>query len=355
MFDVFISYRRAQSRGYALWVECFLKNHAKVFLDSSGIEPGAEYRDRISSVLGECLSAIIIIDPQWMTICNPDGNPRIADPDDLVHQEVRLALANSSLSVLPLLVEAAQMPREDDLPPALVALGGKNALTLGLDAESVERSLSKRIIELCRETPCHVEAVSGFDILPNYKFYRVRRRTKDGPPATSSPFILGESILSTDLWQHLVQFAEGAVNQVSSSEQTAVMASISLDRVESILRTANARLEHESSRYRLAVPRLEQLKFVADHSTCKPHFRPPTVRGIETGIHGIDNLGFFDILGVGRQLCERSETGAACVFGGSHETASMDYKKGYLDRSISRSAAPADVGFRPALISCEED
>jgi hypothetical protein len=68
-----------------------------------------------------------LIGDEWETLQGPDGQPRISDPGEHVHQEIRAAL-DRGVPVLPVLVDSIQMPRV--LPEGLRSLGKVNAASL---------------------------------------------------------------------------------------------------------------------------------------------------------------------------------------------------------------------------------
>jgi hypothetical protein len=55
--------------------------------------------------------------------------PRFGDDQDVITQEIRLAMA-SKLPILPVLVDGASMPGESQLPPSLARLSSLNAIDL---------------------------------------------------------------------------------------------------------------------------------------------------------------------------------------------------------------------------------
>jgi hypothetical protein len=57
------------------------------------------------------------------------GRPRIDNEDDLVRSEIRAALA-MKVPVIPVLVQDAQMPQANDLPPDILPLVRRNGITL---------------------------------------------------------------------------------------------------------------------------------------------------------------------------------------------------------------------------------
>jgi hypothetical protein len=129
---VFISYRREETAAYAgriydAMVARF--GESNVFMDVE-LAPGVDFVDRITEVVSGCAALIVVIGPTWPTISGSDGQPRLYDSDDFVRQEVATAIKRSDVTVIPALVNKAQMPRPEQLPEDLHPLTRRNALEL---------------------------------------------------------------------------------------------------------------------------------------------------------------------------------------------------------------------------------
>lgn len=120
---VFISYRRADTGDAAGRLRDALETGGHdVWLDLRDIDDGTLYREAIAKALRECECALILIGPSWATMTDASGGRRIDDPDDDVRIEVRLALARPDITLVPVLVNDASMPRRDELPEDLRAM-----------------------------------------------------------------------------------------------------------------------------------------------------------------------------------------------------------------------------------------
>jgi hypothetical protein len=129
---IFISYRREDAAGYAGRLYDRLASHfgaARVFMDVEGIEPGVDFVEAIERAVGSCEVLIVIIGNEWLTVASSDGKRRLDDPRDFVRIETAAALARG-IRVVPVLVENAAMPREDQLPPELKSLTRRQAVEL---------------------------------------------------------------------------------------------------------------------------------------------------------------------------------------------------------------------------------
>jgi hypothetical protein len=134
---VFIGYRRADT-GYAAGrLRDALEAHGhQVWFDLDRIRIGVPYRAKIAEALRECEVALILIGPQWATVTGRDGGRRIDDPDDDVRMEVQLALARPDLTLVPVLVDQAPMPRRAEMPEDVRELCELNGAALTQDTFS---------------------------------------------------------------------------------------------------------------------------------------------------------------------------------------------------------------------------
>ena len=128
---IFISYRRSDARGYAGRLEDTLKGYfgvGRVFRDVGGINPGEDFKAAIDKTILEAGALVVLIGPNWL-VRNDAGTPRLHEPGDYVASEITAALERGRL-IIPVLVDGAIMPREEDLPDALKALTRRNAVTV---------------------------------------------------------------------------------------------------------------------------------------------------------------------------------------------------------------------------------
>jgi TIR domain-containing protein len=133
MGGIFISYRRLESTGYAGRISSSLASYFganNIFMDVTGIGAGRRFKEVIDEALNACDAFLAIIGPQWATITNENGTPRLHDPDDHVRREVAAALARPDVKVIPVLVGDARMPAREQLPPDLAELRAWQAVEL---------------------------------------------------------------------------------------------------------------------------------------------------------------------------------------------------------------------------------
>lgn len=129
---VFISYRRDDAGGWAGRMEDDLADRfgsERVFRDIK-IPAGVDYEQHIEQVLDACHVVVVVIGPEWATLKGPDGTLRLRKSDDLLRREIERALARRDVEVIPVLVQRAQMPAADELPPELRALARRQAIEL---------------------------------------------------------------------------------------------------------------------------------------------------------------------------------------------------------------------------------
>ena len=129
MKTVFISYRRqdtapAAGRVYDRLGRLLSKRH--VFFDVDTIGGGKDFVAEMTEAVRKSDVVLLFIGRRWL---DPEGAPRICEPDDHVRAEVRVALQNSPM-VLPVLVDGAVMPKAEILPEDIRGIATKNALPL---------------------------------------------------------------------------------------------------------------------------------------------------------------------------------------------------------------------------------
>ena len=134
MTRIFISYRRDDSAGHAGRIYDHLMTHfgqGQVFMDVDAIGPGVDFVKVVQEAVGACDCLIAVIGTEWLTASDSTetGGRRLDDPEDLVRVEIATALERG-ISVMPVLVQGAVMPRSTDLPQDLKELANRNALEL---------------------------------------------------------------------------------------------------------------------------------------------------------------------------------------------------------------------------------
>ncbi len=131
MVQIFISYRRDDTAGYAraIYDELARRYGAeRVFIDVDDIAAGQSFAEVIRGAVSASSVVLVLIGKRWRG--DHDGAAsRLDDPGDFVRIEVTAALA-SGAPVIPVLLDGVPMPSEAQLPEALRALVSRNAIEL---------------------------------------------------------------------------------------------------------------------------------------------------------------------------------------------------------------------------------
>jgi hypothetical protein len=125
--NVFISYRRGDSAPYAGRIcdrlsAVFGSDH--VFMDVEDLRPGEDFTQAIDATIARCRVVVAVIGPEWLETLRAR-----AGQEDLVEHEIAAALRRG-ITLVPVLVGGAAMPREADLPPALKSLARRQAAVI---------------------------------------------------------------------------------------------------------------------------------------------------------------------------------------------------------------------------------
>lgn len=120
---LFISYRRQDTQ----WIARALHRHLsegfgqhRVFMDRIEIRGGDQWRTAIDNALHRATVVLAIIGRQWLTLKDEYGRPRIDQPEDWVHTEVRTSL-NHRKKLIPLYVDGADLITDPKFLPSDIA------------------------------------------------------------------------------------------------------------------------------------------------------------------------------------------------------------------------------------------
>ena len=120
---IFISYRREDSIGQAGHLRGDLSRHfgsQKIFMDLYAIEVADDFFERITTALDSCNVVVLLIGKRWLT-AEENNVRRLDNPKDFVRLEIAMALSRG-IKIIPVLINGATMPREEDLPEDLQRL-----------------------------------------------------------------------------------------------------------------------------------------------------------------------------------------------------------------------------------------
>jgi Tol biopolymer transport system component len=149
-FRIVINYRRDDTAGHALHLYDTLAarfGNDHVFMDIDAIEPGVDFTKVLEHAVDSCDAFISLIGRQWLTVTDAQGRRRLENPGDFVRLEIEAAL-DRDVRLIPVLVQEAEMPTEDELPAPLARLAYRNAIEIRdiswrSDAERLVRTLER--------------------------------------------------------------------------------------------------------------------------------------------------------------------------------------------------------------------
>lgn len=110
---VFVSYRRSDSEPAVAAVRLWFERHLdpdSVFVDTARIDLGDLFPDELHCELARSAAVLAVIGSGWFSAVDSSFRRRIDDPEDRVHKELAVALANPLVTVIPLLVGDTKMP-----------------------------------------------------------------------------------------------------------------------------------------------------------------------------------------------------------------------------------------------------
>ena len=124
--QLFLCYRREDTQGFARGIYESLASkygHEQVFRDIDSTPAGVKYSTWIESRVAQCSVMIALIGNAWSSAKHPRGQRRLDLPKDWVRQEIEAALRRD-IPIIPVRVQGAPMPSEDELPPSIAELTG---------------------------------------------------------------------------------------------------------------------------------------------------------------------------------------------------------------------------------------
>jgi hypothetical protein len=98
-------------------------------MDLDSIEAGMDFADVIREAVDSCVVLLALIGRQWATVADGEGRRRLDNPDDYVRFEIQTAFERG-VRVIPVLVDGAKPPRQQQLPTELHKLARLNAFEL---------------------------------------------------------------------------------------------------------------------------------------------------------------------------------------------------------------------------------
>ncbi len=133
---IFLCYRRGDSgtivgRIYDRLERDFGKNN--IFKDVDSIPFGVDFVERLDQEVEKCHVLFAVIGQHWLT-SGPRGAAQLDDPNDFVRIEIASALRRT-IPVVPVLVDGARMPLENQLPDEIKALARRQGTEVRHDPD----------------------------------------------------------------------------------------------------------------------------------------------------------------------------------------------------------------------------
>jgi hypothetical protein len=154
---IFISYRREDAapwagRLYERLAREFPRN--QLFIDVDAIEPGLDFAHVLEQQVSACDVLLAIIGSGWVEARNKEGLRRLDDPKDFIRIELDAALKRD-IRVIPVLIDGAMMPSEDELPGPLKPIVRRNAVqvshvSFGADTQRLVEVLKRLVTQPAR-------------------------------------------------------------------------------------------------------------------------------------------------------------------------------------------------------------
>ena len=165
MGSIFISYRRDDALAEAHKIRDILvarlgkdRLSPSIFLDTTSLTYGEDYRARIHREIVDCAVQLVVIGPSWLTVTNEHGR-RLDQPDDIVIFELTTG-KDQHVPIIPLVVNGAAFPLAKQLPHALHFLEYRNGKAL--QNETFESDLDDVIHKKIAALVDNVEQVHRF-------------------------------------------------------------------------------------------------------------------------------------------------------------------------------------------------
>ncbi|MBW4504428.1 MAG: TIR domain-containing protein [Scytonema hyalinum WJT4-NPBG1] len=146
-FDIFISYRRNDTRDQVSMIAETLSHEFLVFRDSNSIHYGEEWPKEIETALSSAKVVLVIIGKNWFEV-GQYNKRRIDSEEDWVRKEILCALKQEK-TIIPVLIDGMGMPVAEALPENICKLSERQAFKILMeDLNNSIEPLRKRIKNL---------------------------------------------------------------------------------------------------------------------------------------------------------------------------------------------------------------
>jgi hypothetical protein len=123
---IFLCYRHEDTQGFARGIYESLASkygRERVYRDIDSTPAGVRYATWIESRVSLCSVMIVLIGNTWSSAKDPTGQRRLDLPKDWVRHEIEAALRRD-IPIIPVRVQGAPMPSENELPSSIADLTG---------------------------------------------------------------------------------------------------------------------------------------------------------------------------------------------------------------------------------------
>jgi len=132
MAKIFLNYRREETSGHAGRLYDRLSQHFgpdNIFMDLDTLKPGVDFAQDIDQAVGQCEVMVSLVGKSWLVLPDEIGAPRIKNPEDWVRLEIQAALERN-IPVVPVLVQRASMPSQNQVPSDIAQFTRRQAFEL---------------------------------------------------------------------------------------------------------------------------------------------------------------------------------------------------------------------------------
>jgi pterin-4a-carbinolamine dehydratase len=166
--DIFISYRRLDSAIFSQWLTAQLRaayGFDSVFIDTENIQDALAWAQQIESSLTKASLVVVVIGKSWLTLADDVGRRRIDLAEDWVRREIESSLRLHK-RLLPLLIDSAQLPAREALPPSVAPLIDMEERRISIEAIAKDMSaLVKDIGTLIGKEPIATDVPYPYPLL----------------------------------------------------------------------------------------------------------------------------------------------------------------------------------------------
>lgn len=150
-YGIFISYRREDGAEFAEGLGMALSNKGyRVFFDKHNLRVGGNFPKELSSAVCNCYEFISIVTPSYCGI-NRNGNKRILEPGDWVHEEIKTALGSENTQIFPISIDCVP-PQGQSLPSDISEFADKNFILYNRAYDTYEKIVERIEPDFCEAT-----------------------------------------------------------------------------------------------------------------------------------------------------------------------------------------------------------